>query len=119
MTVTEDGPLIMYRRDLSTADRRFAIAHALAHLLFDFDALGVAPGRPFDAVREARADAFALELLAPHSRMMRHVVFWPLDDRGDDREAYMDQVDHIAAAFHVPSGQIDQRIRALERLADL
>lgn len=118
VTVTDDGPLIIYRRGLSTAERRYAIAHALAHLLFDQDSDGVQAGQPFDAMREQRADAFALELLAPHRLLAPRIVYWP-SEAGEDREVYMDQVDQIAAQFHVPSAQIDQRIRELERQTKL
>lgn len=111
---TSDGPLIVYRRDLSTAERRFAIAHALAHLLFDDGSTGVQAGHPFDSEQEVRADDFALELLAPWRCLRRHILLLPSEDRCD-QESYLDQVDQIAAIYHVPPSAIDQRIRTLAR----
>jgi len=107
--LTCDGPLIIYRRDLPLGARRFAIAHALAHLLYDADTKGVQPGRPFSVRREIRADVFALELLAPHVSMIRHVLIWP--SAGEPSNA--DQSVRIAASFGVPPVEIDKRIRAL------
>lgn len=107
----DDGPLILYRRELPILDQRFAIAHAMAHLLWD---LGCA-AYVVDGDREARADAFALELLAPDEELRERIVFWPVDS-GPDRDIYLDQVDRIAARFGVPSSEIDKRIRHLERV---
>lgn len=112
VAVTEDGPLILYRRELSTEDRRFALAHAIAHLVYDLDGSAYV----VDDDRERRADEFALELLAPSDEMERKLVYLPED--GEDRSIYMDQVDLIAAHFHVPAPQIDKRIRELNRLGN-
>lgn len=116
VTVTPDGVLVIYRRELSTAERRFAIAHAIGHLLYDVDRGRLVQGALMDADREDRADAFALELLAPDRLMRSRIVFWP--DQGADTEIYADQVDRIATHFHVPGAVIDQRIRELERLTN-
>lgn len=115
VAVTAEGPLVIYARGLSTAGQRFAIAHALAHLLFDVgvDVHGVQPDEPYDAERETRADAFAFELLCPRCQLLQHIVLWP--DSDDDAEGYRDQVDQIAAEYHLPPAAIDQQIRELAR----
>ncbi|MGN6105447.1 MAG: ImmA/IrrE family metallo-endopeptidase [Kofleriaceae bacterium] len=115
VTVTEDGPLIVYRRGLPTADQRFAIAHAVAHLLFDLDdeANACAVGRAGAVDCEDRADRFAAELLAPLSHVAELVRCWPSADP-HEHEAYLDHVDQLASMFHVPSTVIDRRIRQLE-----
>jgi Zn-dependent peptidase ImmA (M78 family) len=114
VSITEDGALIIYGRSLSTAERRFAIAHAMAHLMFDL-AGNPRRGVIIEPEREARADRFAQELLVPDRVLMRHLAMWPSDCL--DREMYLDQVDHIAATFHVPPDVIDKRIRELETVA--
>lgn len=114
VTVTCDGVLIIYGRSLSTAERRFVIAHAIAHLLFDLGEC-TRGGVIVDERREARADEFARELLVPDRALIRYVSIWP--DGLFDREEYLDQVDHIAAVFHVPAGVINQRIHELARVA--
>lgn len=112
VTVTRDGPLIIYRRELPSPERRFAIAHAFSHLLWDLGGRAKGAGR-FDRRCEQRADAFALELLAPDRLLWPLIVFWP-HDGGDDSDIYADQVDRIATHFHVPTSAIDRRIRELE-----
>lgn len=116
VSVTADGPLVIYDRALSTAECRFAIAHAIAHLIFDVDAR-LRKGVVIEPMRELRADDFARELLVPDRALIRHIALWPSD--GDDFDTYMDQVDMVAATFHVPPAIIDQRIRVLERRAIL
>lgn len=116
VTVTCDGVLIIYARSLSTAERRFAIAHAIAHLLYDLGEC-ILGGVVMDAAREARAEEFARELLVPDHVLMRHVSLWT--STSDDPEAYFDQVDQIAALFHVPTSVIDQRIQELAPYAKL
>lgn len=107
---TSDGVVILYRRGLSTAEQRVAIAHALAHLLFDGPEAACMPGRVGIAEAEARADAFAAELLVPLVELHPHVSVLP--DAGDEA-IYLDQVDLIASFFHVPAALIDRRIRDL------
>ncbi len=112
LAVTEDGPLIIYDRSLSTADRRIAIGHAIAHLALDDDH---APGGIVqEPEREERAEQFARELLVPPQLLLPHVSVWPAD--GSDPHLYLDQVDRLAAAFHVPPSVIDEQIRELEQL---
>lgn len=120
VTRTADGPLIVYRRGLSSGEQRLAIAHALAHLIFDdvADAAGV--GRVGTPACEERADRFAAELLVPLADLSRVVQIWPARaSRGAAREHFLDHVDQISALFNVPSAVILERIRRLERLADL
>lgn len=113
VTLTERGPLIVYRRGIAAADQRFAIAHAVAHLMFDL----VDGARPaFDnAEVEARADDFALELLAPLAELEPYVGRFPDEGTEVERELYLDQVDEIASHFNVPAWVIDKQIRRLPR----
>jgi Zn-dependent peptidase ImmA (M78 family) len=105
VTVTTDGPLIVYRRGISTAERRFAIAHGLGHLIYDFRGDRTLTDRE----RELRADVFARELLVP-----RREFAWCLDGlRVTDRDLFLDQVDVVANAFHVQPVVITERIREL------
>jgi len=114
VTRTDDGYLIVYHRELPIAEQRFAIAHALAHIIFDGDVAGCSIGFAGDPEREARADRFALELLVPLDELAPYVGRWPSDDEAE-HEAYLDQVDMIASHFNVPACRIDERIRELKR----
>lgn len=111
VTRTTDGPLIVYRRSLPGPEQRLVIAHALAHLVFDDD-------RPGVPEIEARADAFAVELLAPLAAVRSLVTRWPCRD-ADDHELYLDHVDEIASRFAVPAHVIDSQIRRLRQTTDL
>lgn len=111
---TPDGIVILYRRGMSTGEQRFAIAHALGHLIFDGDDAACRPGCVGIAESEERADGFAAELLVPLDDLREHVTWLP----GQCDEAiYLDQVDLIASLFHVPSTVVDKRIRELGRSA--
>ncbi len=114
---TDDGPIIVYARGLPTPMQRFAIAHAIGHLLFDMDPRAAQRGLVFDPRREARADQFATELLVPLDVLRRLVRCWP-EDVGVAHELYLDHVDEIASCFGVPSAVIDMRIRELESLGE-
>jgi Zn-dependent peptidase ImmA (M78 family) len=105
------GPVLLYRRDLSTAEQRLAIAHGLAHLIYDDDAPCVA-GRAGSPSRERRADAFAVELLVPLDEIAKVLTVLPSKDR-DEQQLYLDHVDYLASMFKVPSKVIRQRIREL------
>lgn len=100
---------IVYQRALSSDEQRRAIAHALAHIIFD-------GGRPVPlehrADAELRCDRFADELLVPLDELRDWVEIWPSFDF-TQREAYLDQCDLLAATFRVPAKVIDQRIREL------
>jgi hypothetical protein len=111
---TDTGILIVYHRDLPIAEQRFAIAHALAHVIFDGADGGCGIGVPGDPEREARADRFALELLVPLEELAPYVGRWPSCDEAEN-EAYLDQVDMIASHFNVSASRIDERIRELLR----
>jgi Zn-dependent peptidase ImmA (M78 family) len=107
---TSDGIVILYRRGLSTGEQRLAIAHAIAHLLFDGPESACRPGCCGVLENEQRADAFAAELLVPLSGLAEYVTYLP----GECEEGiYLDQVDQIASHFQVPSALIDSRIRQL------
>ena len=107
---TDEGIVILYRRDLSIAEQRMAIAHALGHLIFDGAEAAARPGCAGIAANEERADAFAAELLVPLAMLLEHVTYRPGEC---DEEIYLDQCDLIASLFHVPSSVIDARIRQL------
>lgn len=107
---TPDGIVILYRRGMSTAEQRVAIAHAIGHLLFDGPEAAARPGHLGIVECEARADDLAAELLVPLAELQHHVSVMP----GAGTEAlYLDQVDLIASFFHVPAALIDRRIRQL------
>jgi Zn-dependent peptidase ImmA (M78 family) len=115
VSVTADGPLVILRRDLVLSERRFAIAHAIAHLVYDLPALTSRSGRITDEDREIRADWFARELLAPRRCVRPRIVYWP---DGVEIDIYDDQLARLASRFQVPSRAIDQQIRELERDAN-
>lgn len=104
--------VILYSRSLPTPDQRYAIAHALAHIIFD-GARGGCSSRSNE--RERRCDLFAEELLVPVSRLREYVCAWPSPNL-EEHETYLDQVDQIASHFHAPSRIVDRRIRSLRRL---
>lgn len=111
---TDEGPIIIYSRDLPVAKQRYAIAHALAHLLFDGADSQCGPGFVGDPVCEARADQFAEELLVPLTDLRLHVRRWPASNENHpDHEYYLDQCDEIASHFNVPSYVVDKRIREM------
>jgi len=113
VSTTSRGPVIVYSRELSPPAQRFVIAHAIAHLLFDADRPTAAARVGFagDPATEARADAFAAELLVPLERLAALIEVRPAS--GDD--FYLDQVDSLASHFNVPRGLIDKRIREVHR----
>jgi Zn-dependent peptidase ImmA (M78 family) len=107
-----DGDLLIYGRGLPTAAKRFAIAHGLAHLIFDNGVSACRPGFAGDPHVEARADRFAEELLVPLDRLVEYVGRKPSNDPVD-HELYLDMVDEISSHFHVPSAVIGKRIGEL------
>ncbi len=107
-----DGPVIIYARSLSGPEQRFAIAHALAHLLFDGDDAQARPGFAGLSESEARADRFAAELLAPLDELRPYVGRFPSTD-AEEHEIYLDQVDEISSHFVLPAAVIDLQIRRL------
>jgi Zn-dependent peptidase ImmA (M78 family) len=106
---TKDGIVILYRRGMSTAEQRVAIAHGVAHLLFDDDCRSGFVG---SAARERRADAFAAELLVPLDELAKLLRVLPSKDP-DEQQLYLDHVDHLASVFQVPAPLIRVRIREL------
>lgn len=109
---TREGIVILYRRGMSTGEQRVAIAHGMAHLLFDGAESACVPGRPGVEDVERRADAFAAELLVPLAELRPHVSVMP---GAGEESIYLDQVDLVASFFHVPAALIDRRIRELAR----
>jgi len=114
VAVMPEGAVIVHRCGLVAFALRFAIAHAIAHILLDVDEGHLRPGPIIDDERETRADDLALEILAPDRLLRPRVVFWPSPDAD-----YAEQLELIALHFGVPSEAIDQRIRQLERGANL
>ncbi len=107
--------MIVYRRGLLLGERRFAVAHAIGHLVFD-DVRGspMFRGRGGSPKAERRADRFAEELLVPMRELERHLLIGINPDAtGDGREIYLDHVDQLASRFKAPSDVIDKRIREL------
>lgn len=118
VATTTNGPVILYRRNLPTVEQRFAIAHGLAHLIFDGASGKCRPGYVGDPMREQRADRFATELLVPLDELRPFVRRWP-SPMPPDHELYLDMVDEIASHFRVASLVIDQRIRELASTTSL
>lgn len=114
---TPEGPIIIYARHLPIARQRLAIAHAVAHLLFDDDDSCCRPGFVGDNHVEDRADRFARELLVPLEQLREHIQRWPAANDNTAHEYYLDHVDELASFFNVPPYVIDERIRELMALA--
>lgn len=112
VSVAREGPVILYSRSLPILDQRYAIAHALAHILFDDEDVCMRVGRAGVAANEQRADDFGAELLAPRAEIRAVLRMWPSKD-AEDHEIYLDHVDQIASRFSVPSLVIDAQIRRL------
>lgn len=112
MQRTDDGPIIVYSRSLSCPAQRFAIAHGVAHVIFDGHREACRAGVGCDVFAERRADEFATELLVPIALLAACVTRFPSDD-ACEHELYLDQVDEIAGRFNVPQWVIDKRIRTL------
>lgn len=111
VTLTDQGPLIMYHRALPTCDQRIAIGHALGHLIRD-----VAYGRLTgfaDPFVERRADDFSCELLAPIEEIDRHVTDYPRHADWIETQIHLDTVDELAAKFHVPQWVVNRQIATL------
>ncbi len=104
--------VIVYRRGMSTAEQRFAIAHALGHIIFDGS--GHRACGTFNPERELRCDRFADELLVPLVELHPYVCAYPSNDP-DKQETFLDMADQIASHFHVPSACIERQILRLER----
>lgn len=111
VSVRSDGPVIIYSRALSGPSQRYAIGHALAHLLFDDETACARAGCVGVAENEKRCDLFSAELLAPVTSVRRFVRHRPVDDEGEDREIYLDHVDVVASIFAMPAAVIDSQIR--------
>ncbi len=105
---------IFYNRSRSTAEQRYAIAHALGHIVFDGPRRR---GQRECPQRELRCDRFADELLVPLVELRPYVCAAPSADP-DKHETYLDMVDQIASHFHVLATIIKRRIADLKHLAD-
>lgn len=113
---TSSGDVLIYARGLSSAEKRFAIAHGMAHLLFDGEESACLPGRSGVASVEDRADRFAEELLVPLHELAKYARLTPSNDP-DRQEFFLDHVDEISSRFHVPSAVMERRMRKLYSLA--
>lgn len=108
----DGGAVILYARGQPAAVQRHAIAHELAHFIFDGVEAHRRPGEPADPVAEWRADFFADELLVPLAELRPYVGRWPSGD--GDYDFYLDMVDEIASHFGVLAPVADRQIRSLE-----
>lgn len=120
VTRTVDGVVIVYRRGMSIGERRFAVSHAIGHLMFDgVRSTPMFRGRGGDAACELRADAFAAELLVPLDELQqRMLIGLDPDGAGEHRQIYLDHCDELASIFKVTATLIDQRIRELFSLLE-
>lgn len=116
LSIRSDGPIIVYKRSLPGPAQRFAIAHAIAHLLFDSPMNSARPGFRGCEQAEQQADLFAAELLAPLELLSALVTLWPSADP-DEHELYLDQVDELATHFVIPAAVIDSQIHRLTYLS--
>lgn len=107
-----DGPTILYSRSLSGPEQRYAIAHALAHLLFDDRRSCMRPGRAGLPKHELRADFFGAEVIAPLSDVRRVAERGPSRDP-EENEIYLDHVDQLASVFNAPARVIHAQIRRI------
>ena len=107
-----EGPTILYSRSLPGPEKRYAIAHALAHLLFDKRSACMRPGSAGKPQHELRADFFGAELIAPLSDVRQVVEFGPSRDP-EEHEIFLDHVDQIASHFNAPARVIHAQIRRI------
>lgn len=109
---------IWYNRRMTTGAHRIAVAHGLAHLVFDAPdgrlQCGAASSGRVPA--ERRADLFAGELLAPLADLDRHFVGGLFPRMPVDRLAFDDEVDHAASKFKIPTGFLRWRLHDLAQL---
>jgi hypothetical protein len=105
---------IWYNRKLSGPEQRYAIAHAIGHIVFDGPrSRGVNDNA---ANRELRCDRFADELLVPLAELPAYVGGVRASDDPEQQIAFLDMCDQIASHFQVPSGVIVRRINELRPL---
>jgi Zn-dependent peptidase ImmA (M78 family) len=107
-----EGPTILYSRALPGCEQRYAIAHALAHLMFDKRRACMRVGVAGLPKHELRADFFGAEVIAPLSDIREMVSVGPSKDP-EDHEIYLDQVDQIASHFNAPPRVIHAQIRRI------
>jgi hypothetical protein len=109
---------IWYNRRMNTAAHRVAVAHGLAHLIFDAPSGRLECGASSSSAGapERRADLFAGELLTPFADLDRHFEgeIFPRDPV--DRRVFDDEVDHAASKFKVPAGFLRWRLYDLLHL---
>lgn len=104
------GPCVILNRDRSPAERRFAAAHAYAHLLVDQDEITGGLCGPFraDAPDERRADSFAAAFLMPLAGVNARLA-----DLGSPGRLTAERVVRLSHEFGASSS------RVVARLADL
>jgi Zn-dependent peptidase ImmA (M78 family) len=113
VTRQSDGRhVIVYNRALTPPEQRYAICHALGHIIFD----GASSCCGNDVERERRCDQFADELLVPLDELAPYVSCVPVDADCEERDLYLDMVDLIASHFGVLASVVDRRIRQLSKL---
>jgi len=124
VSMTAEGPMILYRRELGAIDRRFAIAHAAGHLALG-DFATQAPLRPGLLVprelraardRERRCDRFAAAALVPLDDLAREMAALggaATGDRETQHQDWLDRLDRLGEIFMVPPNTIRRRIGEL------
>lgn len=118
VSVSADGPTLIYQRSLPPYVRRLAIAHGAAHVfLGDFQRRRRArcrPGESGERDLEQRADDFAAALLVPLRDLSSRFRAWhavPLDvDRELARHTWLDRLDQLSELFAVNVSTILRRV---------
>jgi Zn-dependent peptidase ImmA (M78 family) len=115
-------PVIMYNRRYNQPAQRVAVAHGVAHVLFDVErAVTYACGRAYEDERvdiiERRADLFAGELLCPLEDLDEAFAGADLFPRSPGpRRKFDDYCDHVASQKRVPVGFLRWRLYDLAKL---
>jgi Zn-dependent peptidase ImmA (M78 family) len=109
-----EGPTILYSRALPVSEQRYAIAHALAHLMFDKRSACMRPGRAGLPKHELRADFFGAEIIAPLKDVRELAERGPSKDP-EEHEIYLDHADQLASHFNAPVRVIHAQIRRIGR----
>jgi hypothetical protein len=115
----EEGAGIVYKRGLSTPEHRVAIAHGVAHVIWDLGKVQERMCRRHSPVvrieiAEERAELFMAELLVPLEYLDGYVRYTePASE--EDVDAHLDMIDELASHFQVPVPLLADRVSDLGR----